>query len=181
MSTTEKLMTRQEAKPIVEDIIERLHPHCMRIEPAGSYKREKTQIGDIEMVCIPKTEYRSYGLFGKEEEIRVDGFINAINQWEKVKGDPVEGKYTQRIHESGMKLDIFIVTHVNWGIQLLMRIGPWEYSKRILGTELKKHGYYSKDGFVHKKFDGSIVPTYEERDVYKLIESPWVEPYTRIC
>ena len=39
--------------PIARDLVERLRPFCQRIEIAGSLRRGKAEIGDIEIMAIP--------------------------------------------------------------------------------------------------------------------------------
>lgn len=40
--------------PIAQDVVGQLRPHCYRAELAGSVRRGKNLIGDIEVVAIPK-------------------------------------------------------------------------------------------------------------------------------
>ena len=43
-----------EAQNIAEKLVDKLRPACERIEIAGSIRRQKAEIGDIEIVAIPK-------------------------------------------------------------------------------------------------------------------------------
>lgn len=174
-----KLVSLGEAIKISNKIIDELKPFCIRISIVGSIRREKKQIGDVEILCIPKTIEESTDLFG-EDHPRVEGFINTINKWEKVKGDPECGRYTQRIHPSGIKVDIFIVEPDNWGLHMVIRTGSWEYSKRMLGQTIKQAGYYSEGGFLRDLKTNKIVPVKEEKDFYNLINEPWTLPLTRV-
>ena len=47
-------MNLQQAQQIAERIKSELAPHCDRIEIAGSIRRKKPEVKDIEIVCIPK-------------------------------------------------------------------------------------------------------------------------------
>ena len=42
--------------PIAESLVEKLRPACERIEIAGSLRREKAMVGDIEIVAVPRLE-----------------------------------------------------------------------------------------------------------------------------
>src|SRR3989344_1789872 len=81
-----------EAYAIATAIVEQLRPHCIRIEIAGSLRRKKSEVKDIDIVAIPKPYYPG-GLFGG------DGIAGVVNQWKKVKGNMVydKTKHTQRI------------------------------------------------------------------------------------
>lgn len=43
-----------EAKKIADDVLEQIRPHCFRAEIAGSIRRLKPEVKDIEIVAIPK-------------------------------------------------------------------------------------------------------------------------------
>ena len=85
-------MRLDEATAIAERVVEILRPHCDRIEVAGSVRRGKPEVGDIEVVCIPRTTVS--GLFGDIVE-RDPAFCRAVDQWDRIKGTST-GKYTQR-------------------------------------------------------------------------------------
>jgi DNA polymerase/3'-5' exonuclease PolX len=82
-------MELKEAKIIAEKYLSILKPFCERIEIAGSIRREQPFPNDIELVCIRK---------GRE----LFNFVEAVDQWKKVKGKP-SGKYTQRSLHEGTK------------------------------------------------------------------------------
>ncbi len=42
------------AMPVAEEIVERLKPCCLRIAIAGSLRRLKKQVGDIEILFVPR-------------------------------------------------------------------------------------------------------------------------------
>lgn len=101
----------QKAEKWAKRVVEILAPHCERIEIAGSIRRKKSEIADIEIVCIPK---RESDMFGAPAEV-CEGFTKAINQWKSVRGD-ADGRYTQRIlpNTDGFTVDIFIADNDNW-------------------------------------------------------------------
>ena len=46
----------RDAQRVVEDLFKILRPHCARVAVAGSVRRCERDVGDIEMVVIPKFE-----------------------------------------------------------------------------------------------------------------------------
>lgn len=159
-----------EARAEAEKILEQLRPHCYRIEIAGSIKRERPIIGDIELVAIPKPY--DTGLF-------TSGIASVVNEWQKVKGELEYGKckYTQRILPSGIKLDLFFAERENWGNILLIRTGDWEFSKRFVGVLLPQRGYKQEEGFL--KYNGKVIPCYEELDLFQRVGLKYIEPKNR--
>src|SRR5215208_7327083 len=99
------------ALAIAEDALNAIKPHCTRILIAGSIRRLKPEVKDIELLVVPRMV--PAGLFNDELEVDPD-FCASVKRWHKVKGEPT-GKYTQRMLPGGMKLDIFIVEADSWG------------------------------------------------------------------
>jgi|SRR3990167_7667591 len=156
-------MKLSEAKVIADKYVEMLKPFCKRIEIAGSIRREKPEVGDIEIVCIRNTKY-------------LRSFCNAVDTLRKVKGTPL-GNYTQRILPEGIKLDLFMCYEVNWGLIYAIRTGSADYSHNVLATGWVKAGYNSDDGMLFK--DHRHIPVYEEEDLFKLIGLKFVHPTKR--
>ncbi|MEW6507205.1 MAG: hypothetical protein AB1432_05610 [Bacteroidota bacterium] len=174
-------MELRKAEKIAQKYIDLLAPFCERIEIAGSVRRRKPEVKDIEIVCIPKKEIvlEDVDDFFKEEkdsyEIHPE-FIREINKLEKIRGEPT-GKYTQRILPEGINLDLFMATKDNWGYILAIRIGPDGYSKYLANTWVKL-GYKGVDGMLTK--NGVPIPVYEEKDLFWLLGLEYVEPEYRL-
>ncbi|GAI50844.1 unnamed protein product, partial [marine sediment metagenome] len=47
-------MELEKAKVIAENLRSLLAPVCARITIAGSIRRQKPEVGDIELLCVPK-------------------------------------------------------------------------------------------------------------------------------
>lgn len=166
------------AKRIAEVVVELLKPHCIRIEIAGSIRREKEIVGDIEIVAIPKP-YET-GLF-------TSGLASVVNQWEKVKGELEYGKtkYTQRILPDAIvgvegkrvALDLFIAQVENFGSILAIRTGSAEYSHHVLAKGWTAKGYRSEGGLL--KQGSKTYEIREEIDLFNRIGIPYCEPKFR--
>lgn len=160
-------MRYEEAILIAEKVKALLSPHCERIEIAGSIRRKKPEVKDIEIVAIPKP-YET-GLFE-------DGIATVVNQWEKVKGE-LPCKYTQRILPEGIKLDLFFAERGNWGLIYAIRTGSAEYSHKVLATAWVQRGYKSENGYLMQ--NGKVYETPEEKDLFTRIGVAYVEPEER--
>lgn len=156
-------MTFDLAKQIADKYVEKLKPMCYRIEIAGSIRREKPEVKDIEIVCIrdPKKLFE---------------WTYFINSLEKVKGEAI-GKYTQRKLPEGINLDLFMCKKENWGLIFAIRTGSADYSHNVLACNWVKLGYKSIDGILMK--DGAEVHVPEEKDLFKLIGVNYIEPVYR--
>jgi len=160
-------MKLSKAKAIAEKVKAELQPHCERIEIAGSIRREKPEVGDVEIVAIPKPY--DIGLFES-------GIAPVVNQWKKVKGE-LPCKYTQRILPEGIKLDLFFPTVDNWGMIFAIRTGSAEFSRNILAYTWVRLGYHSVGGMLF--YQGKSYPVKEEKDLFRILRIDWIDPRER--
>jgi DNA polymerase/3'-5' exonuclease PolX len=166
-------MKHAQALILAEDARNALTPYCGRICIAGSIRRQRPEVKDIEIVVVPK--HVPAGLFS--DELEVDpGFCAVANRWPKVKGEPT-GRYTQRVLPGSMKLDVFIVEADSWGWQLCLRTGSAGFNQDVLITAMHQQGYESDGGCLQR--GGQPIATPEEVDVFRILKLPWVEPWAR--
>ena len=71
-------MKLQQAREIAEGVKAKLAPHCERIEIAGSIRRGKPVVGDIEIVCVPH-QVQAMDLFGPCGDVRDPMFAGIVN------------------------------------------------------------------------------------------------------
>jgi DNA polymerase/3'-5' exonuclease PolX len=176
MAAAEKQKTYEEAKLIAEKYLQILKPVCERIEIAGSIRREKKFINDIELVCIPSTIKIEDGLFGYKDE-RSPEFIKLVDSFVRVKGNGA-GKYSKLLLPEGINLDLFMTTKDQWGVIFMIRTGSAVFSQRMV-TECKQNGYYVEDGFLWRKKDNVMIPCPEEEDFFRITKLPYINPYAR--
>lgn len=179
----------EEMLPIAEAFVHELVSEgaCVRAEVAGSVRRRRPECGDIEIVAIPRFgEYQvSIGtgdlfLPGVQAEVKL---YNAL--WSYLDDQAERGRirYSKRGDKyrqfalDGAPVDLFTATQENWGSILLIRTGDADFSKKVIGHLLPKHGYRHQEGHVTK--DGCLVPVPEEEDVFRLIGRPFVPPSHR--
>lgn len=160
-------MELQKALEIAESVKAQLAPHCQRIEIAGSIRRKKPDVKDIEIVAIPKPY--DTGLFAS-------GVATVVNQWPKIKGE-LPCKYTQRMLPERIKLDLFFAVRENWGLIYAIRTGSDDYCYKVFGKKWVEKGYHSIDG--HLTANGKRVAVLEEADLFYRIGLPYVEPEFR--
>ena len=165
-------MDYEKIMAIAQGILGQLKPHCERIEIAGSLRRhDKDDYGDIEILAIPKPYNVGF---------LASGIAPILEQWECIKGQ-LPCKYTQRRLPEGINLDFFTSLPDSWGLQYLIRTGPWEFSKKFVGTWLPKKGYRSIDGVLYKERGKEFtpIPAREESDMFQLTEIDFIPPEKR--
>lgn len=165
------------AKEIAEQLKEGLEPFCDRIEIAGSIRRHKWEVGDIELLCIPR-------------------FINDIDQLESEIGylmhqqilDYRLNKLGRRVYgpknklllhrPSGIGVDIFSTTEECWPVSLVVRTGGKQTNIRISSAALQMGYRFHAYGSGFSTPNGEIV-CHSEREVFETVGLPWQRPEER--
>lgn len=161
-------------------LVERLRPACQRIEIAGSIRRKRPTIGDIELIAIPTP---ITDLFGVDSGTTlVDATLAAwpitfIKNGQKYKQFTFEGRSGETY-----TVDLFLQPDpATFGINYMIRTGSAAFSKRMV-TKRSQGGYMPDDLRVDGAKvwrNGAIVPTLEEMDVFDLWQMDFVEPEER--
>ena len=65
--------TLAEAQEVADALIAELSRYCERIEIAGSLRRGKAEVGDLELVAVPKWELDFFG--SPTRFMQIDGWL----------------------------------------------------------------------------------------------------------
>lgn len=179
-----------EATRLADELIFNLRHYCERIEVAGSIRRKQAEVGDIEIVCIPKLiSNEQKPLFpGDEGELIVtwegDDHIATIADAGSLTKN---GERYKQFQYLGYQVDLFLTTPDRWGLIFAIRTGPAEFSKRLV-TQKSKGGLLPDDMLVR---DGELhvwqedpgifraVATPEEVDLFRLMKLAFIAPEKR--
>ena len=177
-------MKLDQALSIAVEMKDLLSPFCERIEIAGSIRRGKPEVHDIEIVALPKAD-TYFDLFGTPVlSYPIQNFIPTGEQvgiWRKIKGGE---KFIQlSLTNAGINLDLFLVTPpAQWGVIYLLRTGPAEFSHWCV-TARRHGGAMPSDsrclnGAVYR--NRKLIPMPEEPDFFNFLELPWEDPCDRV-
>lgn len=168
-------MDYAQARFIADSVVAKLMPVSERVLIAGSLRRKKSEIKDIDLVIIPRRDQEK-NLFGEVISTPpCPEFIELVNSWTKIKGEPT-GKYCQRLLKQNIKLEISIATPDNWGNIVLIRTGDFEFSHLWMKAVLKR-GLEQKEGYLYN--GDKIIPVHEEEDYFKILNLPFISPENR--
>ena len=159
------LMLLTVAQPIAQEIRDELERFCLRIEIAGIIRREKFEVGDIEIVAVPDSR--------QLYELRK--LVNT--KW----GTPTKGAFPSKFTmiRGRFNIDIFWPNLRTWGLTYFIRTGSADFVRGALSHWKRLHGEkaHSEDC---QLFDGKqFVPTEEEKDVFTALRTPFIEPQDR--
>jgi len=169
------------ARYYAELLVKQIEPACERVEIAGSIRRQKPMVGDIEIVAIPKP---SVDLFDNKSYCpdivyrAIQGVMLHPPRFEK------QGQFYARFKFFGMDTDLFITTPEKWGCIFLIRTGSADFSRRIM-TRKWQGGYCPdnlsfRDGRMWSADSTEPLDTPEEIDVFRNLGLGWIEPENRI-
>lgn len=172
--------------PVAEMVMDRLRSACERIEFAGSLRRQRPMVGDIEIVAVP---ILCRDMFDHPTgESMVD---RVLASWEGVILDIGGCRYKKfYVADKGNvhQVDLFLQPDTaTWGVNFMIRTGSAAFSKKMVTPKSKK-GFMPDQYRVNlaKVFTGgpginniSILDTPEEEDIFELWGMDWVPPQER--
>jgi len=172
-----------EARVIADKVLHHVSPAMTRIEIAGSIRREKQVVGDIELVAIVADQDKLIKLIGDVGQTIKPG-VPGVIPWSPKPG----AKYIRVRLEEGMNLDLFVASPENWGGLFLMRTGSASGSdgnafNGFVPRMFKRWKTLSGGGRMTDAMptmpDGTQLPVYEEQDFFDLLEMDFVPPVER--
>jgi hypothetical protein len=193
-------MNYYKIKPIADRILELLTPVCEpgRVHIAGSIRREKADVKDIEIVCQPKKHFVQKDLFGNGEWYIIPEFKEVIETIsKKIEKGTIEGKMMQ-IHLKGptpIMLDLFLPEPNDYFRQYAIRTGSADYAAKKIawgwrnigwcgtdnaGLRMQRHCIQTKSGWHCIQLDSPKPPAWQsEEEFFQWIGEPFVNPRER--
>jgi DNA polymerase/3'-5' exonuclease PolX len=117
---------------VAKEICQALQLYTERLEVAGSLRRRKADVGDVELLFVPRMESRPFDMFTTEdvdlagEEIDRMVARGLLAKRPNIAGGTSWGtKNRLAVHvETGCPVDLFTTTHDAWWNYLVCRTGP---------------------------------------------------------
>jgi len=158
-------MRLEQARQIANNIKKILTPYCDRIEIAGSIRRGKPIVHDIDIVLIEKPE----------SALIIPSLLATIG------AITLNGSKIKRLHygDADINIDIYTATPASWSTLLLIRTGSKENNIR-LATIAKRKGWQLKangDGLFNNHGDRIAGDT--EQSIYQVLDISYQEPHDR--
>lgn len=141
-------MELKTAQALGEGIIAQLKETCSRIEIAGSVRRRKPFVRDIDIVCLPANQGQ---------------FLTALQLIGRFK---LAGEKIIRVPlRQGVTLDIYVATEKTWATLLLIRTGSAGHNRKLCALALSKGMKLHADGTgLFRLTQGGEVPVASESE-----------------
>ena len=178
------------AEIIAKELVKNLAPHCERIEIAGSIRRRRPEVKDIDLVVIPKMTSKA-ALFETVSEVADTDFAEAM-RWILC---PLvaEGPRLMRGRTGGaenISVDVYIATEETWATLLLIRTGSAEHNIWMCmraracggklhadGSGLEVPGQY--DAVLQRTVNSKVIRATSEEEIFKALGIPMPSPEGR--
>jgi DNA polymerase/3'-5' exonuclease PolX len=187
---------RSEAKTLALELVDLLRDACVRIEIAGSIRRGRAEVGDLDIVAIPHLHTRlAEDLFGQVvvdgppqsalhdrcQALVADGTLGVpLNDH----GHPKTwGPQLKRAIWRDLPVDILSTTWEQWGVALLLKTGPWEFSKRLVTSRTEggacPRELVFRESRVRRRDTSDPLETPDEESVFAALGLEYVPPERR--
>jgi DNA polymerase (family 10) len=176
------------AREVVDELANELAPRCDRIEIAGSLRRDKADVGDIEILFIPLMgQVRTRGeLFPKRGSLAAE----LLDRWlvkrvlikrPNVNGNTAWGAQNKlAVHvASGIPVDLFATTAERWFVSLVVRTGSKEMNTTLANSALRRGMQLHAYGVLENTKTGEQIIPQSEREVFERLGMPYLEPAQR--
>ena len=154
-------MRLQEAQKLAKQIVEQIFPHCERIEIAGSIRRRKVEIRDIDIVLLPKPFLWS----------RIIATLQRTMDAKVLK----RGNSIAQLTIKGVNVDLYVASPETYEPLILIRTGSMlsniQLSKRALSMGMK----LSHRGLIK---NGRIIAS-TEKEIFEALGLSYVPPEER--
>lgn len=186
-----KRWPHSQAFAVAYGILEALQPACERIEIAGSLRRKRPTVGDIEIVYVPwikmipdpddllQTLVRTN--LADKEIARLQKIAVLERRLDANARETFGEQNKLMVHFSGIPVDLFATTIDNWFNYLVCRTGPSALNIKI-ASGARQHGWkwhpYSFGFTSIRGVECNFRVTCEE-DVFRIAGLPYLPPEER--
>lgn len=155
-------MEINKARKIVDEIVEILGPHCEHIQVAGSVRRRKPVVKDMDIVLIPKNRWDLDRVIMRLGKVSMSGM-----------------KLSRVTMDGGVQVDIYFATPENFATLLLIRTGSVQNNIRLCDLAKKKgwHLFANGSGLFNER--GERIAGDSERSIYEALGLRYQQPWER--
>lgn len=164
------------AREVAGQLVEQMTPDCKRIEVAGSIRRCKLEIGDLEIVAIPTVAL--YDLTDAWLSSNVIRHTDPRRWGSRLRSFRLAVKGL----EDDVQVDIFLQPDpATWGVNMMIRTGSADFSRKMVTR--RSAGGFMPDCYQVREArvwaGARLLETPEEQDVFDLWGMDYVLPPQR--
>ena len=170
-----------DAQRTADHIAAALAPFCHRIAVAGSIRRQRPSVGDIELVALPQRQTDllgivAPGLMPLEAFLQERGVV-ILKGGHDPKKKAIQ-KYLQ-FKYGRYSVDLFMPeSPSHWGSILTIRTGSHDFNMWLMTRRASAVGVKFVNGLLYT-WQRALIPTPEEEDVFEALQMDFVPPNKR--
>ena len=150
----------------------RINPEVERVEVAGSYRRRRETVRDLDVLVIAA---------------RSEGVMEYFTSYPEIKKvESSGGTRSTVVLKSGLQVDLRIVRPQSYGAALSYFTGSKEHNVKLRlraiqrGLRLSEYGVFrGGDEEAGDPWAGEFVAGHDENEVYESLDLPWIPPELR--
>lgn len=184
-----EFMDAERVRRAIAPLIDRLRPECTKLELAGSLRRGRDRIRDVELVAVSARtiDWVERDLFGQPIRRRrhaglsvdepLDAMLRAgtiVHPERKAWGDRLRRFIVKASQD--VPVELYLADPARFGWILVIRTGPVDFSKYCV-QRAKRRGLQVRDGGLYRRTE--LVPTPTEEAVFELLGWPTPTPEQR--
>jgi len=154
----------ERARETAEAIVEKLKPYCKRIEIAGSIRRRRPRVNDIDLVLIPSDPWNLHHT--------ILGLCRPFPA-------TASGSKLMRIQVNGIQVDLYFADETTWATLLLIRTGSAENNIRLCSIAKNRGCHLHADGSGLFNEKGERIAGDTEASIYEALGLKYQEPTKR--
>ena len=173
MSSSIERIPAADAWRLAVPVVEQLRDLCDRIEPAGSLRRGRATVGDVEIVALPTfapallARLDTWVAVGKIHQAHYPH--NTLRWGGKYRGFVLRGK-------PSVRFELFLADADNWGYQFWLRTGPGDANHYVM-SRLASAPYKPRDGYWW--IGDTRLRVADEDALFRLLGLPFIPPEQR--
>ena len=165
----ERKVTRvllHEADEMIADLLARLRavPGVVRIEPAGSLRRRRATIGDLDLLAAT------------DEPAALISALDGLKEVNRILSAGTDK--SSIVLAAGLQVDLMVCPPAAWGTHLIHFTGSKEHNVKLRGMALDRGLSLSEKGFKVVE-TGELLLDATEEAVYARLDLPWIPPELR--
>jgi DNA polymerase/3'-5' exonuclease PolX len=178
-------MNRGEALRVAGILCTALEPVTSQLIVAGSLRRRKETVNDVEILFVPKFEERSADMFSTKNvdlagEVIDDLLLKGdLDKRPKSNGTFTWGPKNKLALYHGAPVDFFATTAENWWVALVVRTGSLAMNIELTTGAQKLGRALNAYGCGVTCSDNSVIPATSEQQVFELCGVKYREPWER--
>jgi len=155
-----------DADAVVGGLLNRLREvtAVRRIEPAGSLRRRRSTIGDLDLLAAVDAAEPLFGAL--DDLLQVDHVLSAGTDKSSI------------VLRDGPQVDLMVCAPKDWGTHLVHFTGSKEHNVALRGRALDRGLSLSEKGFKVVE-TGELLHAATEEEVYARLDLPWIPPELR--